>query len=429
MFEDENMLLDGFDNETPAGRPNVLYLTHRVPYPPDKGDRIRTYHLLRFLTQRANVYLACLADEPTSDDTIGALRRLCARLAVVRVGGWSRRLRIAGSLLAGRTASEGAFASPELSGVLGNWTKSIRFDVALTSSSSLVPYLRQPGLEKVPATVDLIDVDSQKWLDYATDGSGPTAWLHRLEGVRLRRLERTLPSWTRGVALVSEAEAQLYRRFCTPGRIVAATNGVDLDYFQPTTQGMQPACVFVGALDYRPNVDAACWFCKEVWPRIHRRLPGAEFWLVGRRPTAAVRRAARRPGVQLIGQVPDVRPYVGRASVAVVPLRLARGVQNKVLEAMAMAKPTVASPPALAALGAQPGAHLIAASTPGEWEEAVVSLLEDPGACRDLGLAARSYVEKHHHWDRCLEPFADLLGLPEPTVLPAEGIATESCAA
>lgn len=417
-----------FLSETPAtpfGRPNVLYLTHRVPYPPDKGDRIRTYHLLRFLAQRANVYLACLADESAGDDAVGALRRLTARLAVVRVGRWARRLRMAGSLLAGRTASEGAFASGELAGVLDNWARAVRFDVVLASASSLGPYLRRPTLRDVPAAVDLIDVDSQKWFDYAAAG-GPASWLYQVEGRRLRRLERSLPTWTRGVALVSEAEAAVYRDFCEPGRVVAATNGVDLDYFRPADQGTQPACAFVGALDYRPNVDAACWFCRDVWPRVMRRQPRAELWLVGRRPTAAVRRAARAPGVQMVGQVPDVRPYLARAAVAVVPLRLARGVQNKVLEALAMAKATVASPPALAALGVQPGAHLLAASTPAQWEEAVVGLLGDPDRRRQLGAAGRAYVEEHHHWDRCLEPFAGLLGLPDEAPV---AVAAESWAA
>src|SRR5262249_31571633 len=151
----------------------------------------------------------------------------------------------------------------------------------------------------------------------------------------------------RAVTLVSEAEADLYRTFCAPGEVHAATNGVDLDYFRPQPrQAAEQACVFVGALDYRPNVDAACWFCGEVWPEVPRRRPRAQVWLVGRRPTAAVQRLGEVPGVCVVGQVPDVRPYVARAALAVVPLRIARGVQNKVLEAMAMARPVVASPQA-----------------------------------------------------------------------------------
>jgi sugar transferase (PEP-CTERM/EpsH1 system associated) len=285
-------------------------------------------------------------------------------------------------------------------------------DAVVASASSLVPYLRRPALRDVPAVVDLVDVDSQKWLDYSANSAGPASWLYRLEGTRLRRVETQLSSWARALTLVSEAEAAVYRGFCGSGRVEVAVNGVDLEYFQPVEQPTQPACVFVGALDYRPNVDAACWFCREVWPHIQQRLPRAEMWLVGRQPVAAVRQLGRLPGVQLIGQVPDVRPYLARASVAVVPLRLARGVQNKVLEALAMAKAVVASPPALAALDVQPGVHLLAASSPAQWEEAVVSLLEDENQRRSLGAAGRAFVETHHYWDRCLERFARLLELP-----------------
>jgi sugar transferase (PEP-CTERM/EpsH1 system associated) len=406
--------------DSPSTRPNLLYLTHRVPYPPDKGDRIRNYHLLRFLAQRADVHLACLADEPAHEETLAALRPLCARLAVVPLDRWAQRGRMVLSLLRGGTASEGAFATPEMETVLNNWGGSLRFDAVLTSASSLVPYLRLPVLRDVPAVVDLVDVDSQKWLDYSMHSSGPASWLFRMEGKRLRRLEGELPSWAQAVTLVSKPEAVVYRRYCVPGNIEVVFNGVDLDYFRPVDQRTLPACVFVGALDYRPNVDGACWFCKEVWPRVRSRSPHAELWLVGRRPVAAVRRLARVPGVHLVGQVPDVRPYLARASVAVAPLRLARGVQNKVLEALAMAKAVVASPAALVALGVQSGAEVLAASSPEQWEEAVVNLLEDADRRRSLGTAGRAYVETHHHWGRCLEPFASLLGLPADVVIPQE---------
>ena len=430
MTEALNLPIRLSDTAPACDRPNILYVTHRVPYPPDKGDRIRNHHLLRFLAPRANVYLACLADEVPGDDAIGALRRLTARLGIVSVGSWAQQLRMLGSVFCGRSASEGAFASSELRTLLASWAQSIRFDVVMTSASSLAPYLRLPALRDVPAVVDLMDVDSQKWFDYAAAG-GPRSWLYQLEGRRVRHLEQALPFWTRGVTLVSKAEAAIYRRSCPGGRVVVATNGVDLEYYRPIEAGTQPACVFVGALDYRPNIEGVCWFCREVWPRVRRRQPQAELWLVGRRPASAVRRLAQMPGVQMVGQVPDVRPYLARAALAVVPLNLARGVQNKVLEALAMAKAVVASPPALAALETQPGAQLLAASTPGQWEEAVVSLLGDEERCRQLGAAGRAFVETHHHWDRCLEPFAELLGLPEVAVLPSDSslIAAESAAA
>jgi sugar transferase (PEP-CTERM/EpsH1 system associated) len=214
------------------------------------------------------------------------------------------------------------------------------------------------------------------------------------------------------VTLVSENEADLYRDVVPSGPVHAVSNGVDLDYFQPLTCAAgEDGCVFVGALDYRPNVDAACWFTQAVWPAVHARHPEAILRLVGRRPSAEVRRLAAVPGVEVVGQVPDVRPYVARSAVAVAPLRLARGLQNKVLEAMAMARPVVASPPALAGLADASGLPAVQAGQPREWVEAVCGLLGDDQRRRQLGRAGRQYVERHHSWERCLSPLLGLLGL------------------
>ena len=165
-------------------------------------------------------------------------------------------------------------------------------------------------------------------------------------------------------------------------------------------------------MDYLPNVDAAVWFSTEVWPAVRARFPAAEFRVVGRNPAAAVRRLAALPGVVVTGTVPDVRPLVSSAAVVVAPLRLARGVQNKVLEALAMGRAVVASPQALAALGAIPGEHLLAAATAAEWAAAVGGLLADPARCRELGASGRAYVERHHHWDRCLAPLVEKIFAP-----------------
>jgi polysaccharide biosynthesis protein PslH len=381
--------------------PPLLYLVHRLPYPPDKGDRIR----------HAAVHLACLADEPVDPEAVRALRRWCSRVAVVRLGRWSRWARALGSLAVCRTVSEGAFSSPALRRAVGAWARETPFRACLASASSMVPYLELPELRGVPAVVDLVDVDSQKWLDYAGGGRGVRAWLYRTEGRRLRRLERGLPARFRAVTLVSDAEADLYRGFCDDGPVHVVRNGVDLDYFRPAGPGDAATCVFVGALDYRPNVEGVCWFCDAAWPMIRQRRPEARLYLVGRRPAPAVSRLAGRPGVEVVGPVADVRPHLARARVAVAPLRLARGVQNKVLEALAMARATVASPQALAGLRALPGTHLLSAAAADEWAAAVLRLLDDEGLCRQLGAAGRRYAEEHHCWERCLEPFPSLLGL------------------
>jgi sugar transferase (PEP-CTERM/EpsH1 system associated) len=396
--------------------PRILYLTHRTPHPPDKGDRIRTYHLLRQMAKRGRVWLGCLADEPVSPATRAELDGLCERVAAVPVGRRARWLTAGRSLLTGASLSEGLFRSRALARTIRAWAGEVRFDAVVASSSALAPYLREPALRTVPAVVDLIDVDSQKWLDFAAASRPPKRWLYRLEAARVRAAERALGGRVRAAGVVSGAEAKVYDSFTHAGAATVATNGVDLEYFAPAGCAEAPALAFVGALDYLPNVDAAVWFARAVWPLIRARVPGAEFRLIGRNPAAAVRALAALPGVAVVGQVPDVRPFVASAAVAVVPLRLARGVQNKVLEAMAMAKAVVAAPAALAALGAVPGVHLLAATVPQEWVECAVGLLADPRKRRELGLAARQYVEHNHHWERCLQPLLEAIfcGTPEP---------------
>jgi sugar transferase (PEP-CTERM/EpsH1 system associated) len=204
--------------------------------------------------------------------------------------------------------------------------------------------------------------------------------------------------------MVSRAEADIYDSFAGPGSATIATNGVDLEYFRPTDEPVQLACAFVGAMDYLPNVDGVIWFTREVWPALRAEFPTAEFRIVGRKPATAVQSLASMPGVVVTGSVPDVRPYVSSAGVVIAPLRLGRGVQNKVLEALAMGKAVVASPNAVAALRTESGRHLLMASTATEWIEAIGKLFSDPGRRCELGASGRNYVELNHHWEKCLEP-------------------------
>jgi len=391
-------------NDTAMSEPRerVLYLVHRVPYPPNRGDRIRSFHVLKFLASRAEVHLAFLAEEPPPGPTMEVLQGLCRRVAAVPLGRYARWASAAWSLLAGRTATEGLFYSRELKQTVHRWAEETRFDAAFAFCSSMVQYLDAPGLAGVPAIVDLVDVDSQKWLDYAEHSRWLRRFLFRMEGYRLRRLESALPRRAAAITLVSQSEAEIYRSFCPADCVYAIPNGVDLDCFRPVESAVasrSQQCVFVGALDYRANIDGITWFCKNVWPEVRRRRPGATLRVVGSRPGAAVRRLARLPGVELVGEVRDVRPYLADAALVVVPLRVARGIQNKVLEALAMGKAVVASPQARDGLDMQPDIHLSQATTPAEWADAVARLLDNEGLRRRLGLAGRKLVEAGYAWE------------------------------
>ncbi len=391
--------------------PNILFVTHRVPFPPDKGDRIRTFHLLRFLGRVARVHVASLADEPVTNDAIAVLSRSCERVSAVPLGRF-HWLRGARSLALGGTISEGVFRSGALAGMIRQWARQMPFHAAIASASSVAHYLRLPELARSIKIVDAVDVDSQKWYDYAERYGAPRSWAYRVEGRRLRKREQAIAKWADAVTLVSDREATMMRDFTGSDKIYSVTNGVDLQYYQPT-HGPESGCLFVGALNYPPNVDGLVWFAKTVWPHLRHRTPSATLRVVGRKPVAAVKDLASIPGIEVIGQVPDVRPYLASAAVAIAPLRIARGLQNKVLEAMAAGKPVVASPAALVGFGS-PELPARPVSEPAEWVDTLAFLLEHPDQCRRLGLAGRIYAEKYHNWSACLEPFGRLLRLSQP---------------
>ncbi len=382
-----------------------MFLVHRVPYPPNRGDRIRSYHFLKYLSEAADVSLATLADEPVEAETRRVLGSLTKRMAIEPLDK-RRWIRGAMSLARGKSATEGLFYSRSLRQKVRDWSRETRWDAVLVFCSSMVQYTDVPELASVPLVVDLVDVDSQKFFDYAELSRGAKRWLYRLEGRRLRRLECSLLQRAKAITLVSEPEAELYRSFCPNDRTFAIPNGVDLDYFRPENDSPNPwtplpeadrtNLVFVGALDYHANVDGLTWFINAVWPLVRRELPALTLGIVGRNPVPAIQQLTEAPGVRLFANVPDVRPYLASADVAIAPLRVARGIQNKVLEAMAMGKPVVGSVLALEGLLAGSEA---AVSAPLEGlAPGVLRLVSDRNLCARVGKQARWHVERHCAW-------------------------------
>jgi len=338
-----------------------------------------------------------------------ALRDRCVNVSVERVGSM-RWIRGSTNLLMGRSATEGLFYSRRLRSTIQDWASQIRFDAVVVFCSSMGQYLALPELSSVPAIVDLVDVDSEKFFQYGKSATLTRRPLYKLEARRLRKLERWLSERATAVVLVSESEAELWRRIYPNDRTYAVPNGVDLDYFQPAkSDGRSERCIFVGALDYPPNIDAVCWFARQVWPEVRRRVPSATFAIVGRNPHAEVQRLANIAGIEVIGAVPDVRPHMAEASIAIAPLRIARGIQNKILEAMAASKPVVASPQSLQGLSVEHSVPMRTAETPQEWIENIGQLLANHSYRAELGLSGRQFVERHHRWNNCLSPLSELL--------------------
>ncbi|GAB4256647.1 MAG: TIGR03087 family PEP-CTERM/XrtA system glycosyltransferase [Deferrisomatales bacterium] len=417
----------------------MLVVAHRVPYPPNKGEKIRAFHEIRHLAEQGRaVYLCALADDPTDLETAHELRRWCRAAFVEPVNLRLRRWTSGRALLRGAPLSVPYFYSKRLQGRVDQVARRVRPQAVLCYSGPMAEYVfrsralwlgraldagasaeppQPPGGPRL--VMDLVDVDSDKWAQYARRTRWPWSWVYRLESALLARYEARVARAFDAVTLVSPAEARLFqRRTGLRDKIHAVGNGVDLDYFRPGPDGGAPpggparpaGLVFCGAMDYYPNVDAAVWFAREVLPQVRRRVPGAEFTVVGSNPAPEVVALQDLPGVAVTGRVPDVRPHVGAAQVSVAPIRIARGVQNKVLEAMALGKPVVATPQAFEGLEAEPGRDLLVVpDRAAEFAEAVAGLLRAPERRRSLGAAARQHLERTYRWEAQLERLEALL--------------------
>jgi sugar transferase (PEP-CTERM/EpsH1 system associated) len=383
---------------------NLLYLVHRLPYPPDKGDKVRSYHLLKHLCARHTVYLGTFVDDPADEQHVSRLREMCADVHAVRVNPRSAKVHSLGGLLNGRALTLHYYQDAGLA----RWVKSIvegqHIDAAVVFSSSMAQYAE--AYPRLPMLVDFVDVDSAKWTHYAGTHRWPLSWLYKREGIQLLAYERSIAAQAARSFFVTAKEAELFCSLAPECASVVESmgNGVDTDYFSPEPSRPSPFAtdelplVFTGAMDYWPNVDAAVWFAREVFPPLLADWPTLRLHIVGRSPTAAVL-ALASDVVKVSGTVADVRPYLQHAALAVAPLRIARGLQNKILEAMAMARPVVASTACVDVIDAQEGVDLLAATSPDDFVRQVGRLLRSPATARDIGAAARQRVLKGYSWD------------------------------
>lgn len=400
---------------------NILYLAHRIPYPPNKGDKMRAFRQLEYLCERHRVWCACFVDTPGDFRYVHDLRRICEDVGAIELKRHSALARGLWSLARGSSLTEGYYENREMTALLNRWQKSVPFDAVLAFSTGMANHaLNVPATRRV---LDLCDLDSQKWEEYATHlstkaNSGSRSSIkkslyemesRRLAAVELRWIDRFDASLVATAAEAHDLELLAPRR-----KLHVVGNGIVI----PTSadpapgypiDGARPVVGFVGVMNYLPNVDAVHWFAQEVWPKVRLDLPDAQFRIVGRSPTREVRLLERLPGIRVTGEVPNAALEVARFDVSVAPLRIARGIQNKVLEAMAAGKPVVLTSKAAKGIQAAAGRDYSVTDDPDSIADSVLSLLKNREARDQMGDHARRFVAEHHTWKRELEKLESIV--------------------
>lgn len=388
-------------------------LVHRIPFPPNKGDKIRSYHLLKHLAKRYRVHLGTFVDDPNDWQYVDEVKRFCGETYFGKLHPFTARVRSIPALAARRPLSLNYYDDRGMHEWVRRLLQRHSIRRVVVFSSAMAQYAE--GIVDARRIIDFVDVDSDKWMQYARDKQWPFSWLYRREGRELLRYERRTARAFDASLFVSAAEADLFRQHAPESndRIGYYSNGVDTEYFSPERVYDNPysseelPIVFTGAMDYWPNIDAVQWFAEKVLPAVRERYPSAAFYIVGSRPTEQVAALTRLAGVSVTGTVPDVRPYIAHACASVAPLRIARGIQNKVLEAMAMARPVIVSAPALEGIAAQPGSEVLLAENDHQFIDITCALLCTPRP--EIGRAARSKVVEHYGWSSNLARIDDLL--------------------
>ncbi len=393
----------------------LLFLAHRIPYPPNKGDKIRSYHLLNELRKEYKIHLATFIDDKDDLQYKDHVASMCESMCAVEIDPFACKVRSLKGLLTSQALSIPYYENKQISSYVED-VISKGVNKVLVFSSAMAQFVISNRFD-LKMVVDFVDIDSDKWRQYSESKRWPASWIYRREYKKLFDWEHRVADRADHSLFVSEKESEMFRQLLplVAEKVHSIDNGVDYEFFTASTElenpyaDDTPRVVFTGAMDYWANVDAVKWFAEEVLPLVQNKTPGTEFYIVGSKPTAKVTALANISGVTVTGRVEDVRPYIQNADLSVAPLRIARGVQNKVLEAMSLGNAVVATSQAMEGIkGAEDFAELTL-DEPQVFADMVVQLLQDKDAANAWGAKGREMVLKNYNWQANVAKVVELL--------------------
>ncbi|MDO8450862.1 MAG: TIGR03087 family PEP-CTERM/XrtA system glycosyltransferase [Rhodoferax sp.] len=381
---------------------NILYLCHRFPFPPKRGGKIRPFNMIRHLSASGHQVTVCsLARSPEEAEEGRGIAPYCAGFEMGHVKELVQVARMIVRLPVVTPSSMGYFYSPELAEHVQRLLGSRKWDLIFVHCSSVAQYVEH--VTDVPKILDFGDMDSQKWFEYANYKPFPLSLGYRFEGAKMLAAEKRLARQFDLCTATTRAEWETLNDYQTGADTDWFPNGVDADFFCPVDESYDADTIsFIGRMDYYPNHECMARFCEQTWPLLKSRRPAMKLLIVGADPSPAMRKLGDLPGVTVTGSVPDVRPFIRGSALMVAPLNIARGTQNKILEAMAMGVPVVTSTIAAGGVDAESVTHFLVADTPQAYADAIMQIVDSPAVRDRLAVAGRQRMLSHHAWPRSM---------------------------
>lgn len=402
----------------------LLFLVHRIPYPPNKGDKIRSYHLLTFLAQYYDIYLGSFIDDPEDEQYRTRVEQLCRGVYLQSLNPFIAKVKSLSGLLSGEALSIPYYSSTKMQNWVNTTIKKNNITKFLAFSSPMAQFLQSTQFlqaieeKETLKIMDFVDIDSDKWQQYCKTHKGLMSKVYAREARYLFAYEKKIAHLFSASLFVSQQEAKMFKAMCpeSANKIYGISNGVDLDYFTPDYQSDSPyehnkkVLVFTGAMDYWANCDAVIWFAEEIFPLLYKKDADFEFYIVGSKPTEQVMALNSLPGIKVTGRVTDIRPYIKHAFLSVAPLRIARGIQNKVLEAMAMGKAVISSQNAIEGINLPESIKDQVCHSASEQIE-MIQKLTDNNLRQQNEQISSQWIREHYSWQNTLKPLLQLMNM------------------